>query len=220
MFINSLILAISSSIDSLGIGITYGIKNTKITFLAKIVLFIISFSISIVSIWFGNGLKYILPDFIVRNLGGCILVAMGFFIFFQSFKKNKKDFSNPFNQKIDCHSKEEIYSFFIKFLGITIKIIKNPSYSDLDKSNTIDSKEALFLGLALSLDSFCIGIGFSMISVYSLFFPFFISFFQLIFLNLGIFLGNKLYNFKKIPDNIWSIVSGILLVIIGIVKLI
>ena len=31
MFINSLILAISSSIDSLGIGITYGIKNTKIT---------------------------------------------------------------------------------------------------------------------------------------------------------------------------------------------
>ena len=92
MFINSLILAISSSIDALGIGITYGIKNTRITFLAKIVLFIIAFAVSIISIWFGNGLKYILPDFIVRNLGGCILVAMGFFMFFQSFKKNKKIF--------------------------------------------------------------------------------------------------------------------------------
>ena len=35
MLINSIILAISSSIDSLGIGITYGIKNTKISSKAK-----------------------------------------------------------------------------------------------------------------------------------------------------------------------------------------
>ena len=33
MIINSLILAVSSSIDSLGLGITYGIKNTKISFM-------------------------------------------------------------------------------------------------------------------------------------------------------------------------------------------
>ena len=45
MFINSLILALSSSIDSLGIGITYGIKNTRISYMAKIVLFVISFLI-------------------------------------------------------------------------------------------------------------------------------------------------------------------------------
>ena len=45
MLINSIILAVSSSIDSLGIGITYGMKNTKISYLAKIVLFVISFSI-------------------------------------------------------------------------------------------------------------------------------------------------------------------------------
>ena len=45
MFINSLILALSSSIDSLGIGITYGIKNTRISYMAKIVLFVISFFI-------------------------------------------------------------------------------------------------------------------------------------------------------------------------------
>ena len=56
-------------------------------------------------------------------------------------------------------------------LRITIKIIKNPISSDLDKSNTIDSKEALFLGLALSLDSYCIGIGFSMINSFSFFIP-------------------------------------------------
>ena len=50
MFINSLILALSSSIDSLGIGITYGIKNTRISYMAKIVLFVISFFISFLSV--------------------------------------------------------------------------------------------------------------------------------------------------------------------------
>ena len=35
MFISSLILAISSSIDSLGIGITYGLKNTRVSLLVK-----------------------------------------------------------------------------------------------------------------------------------------------------------------------------------------
>ena len=115
---------------------------------------------------------------------------------------------------------KKIYSFFIKFLGITIKIIKNPSSSDFDKSNTIDSKEALFLGLALSLDSFCIGIGFSMLNTFSILFPLFISCFQLFFLNFGIYCGKKLYSFSKLPDNIWSTISGILLIVIGLCKMI
>ena len=38
-----LFLAISSSIDSFGIGITYGIRNTKISNSAKLILFVISF---------------------------------------------------------------------------------------------------------------------------------------------------------------------------------
>ena len=41
MVLNYLFLAISSSIDSLGIGLTYGIKNTKITILAKLIIFIV-----------------------------------------------------------------------------------------------------------------------------------------------------------------------------------
>ena len=111
-------------------------------------------------------------------------------------------------------------SFFIKCLGITIKIIKNPNSSDLDKSNVIDSKEALFLGLALSLDSFCIGIGFSMLNTFSIIFPLLTSCFQLFFLSLGNYFGKKLYSLNKLPDNIWSTISGILLIIIGFCKMI
>ena len=168
MLLNCLFLAISSSIDSLGIGITYGIKNTKITLFAKFILFLVAFTISTISIYFGNILKYFLPDFIIDYLGSFILIFMGFFMCFQALRNNKKDCK--ISSDTNLNDTEKIYSFFIKCLGITIKIIKNPTSSDLDKSNTIDSKEALFLGLALSLDSFCIGIGFSMINTFSIYF--------------------------------------------------
>ena len=220
MLLNCLFLAISSSIDSLGISITYGIKNTKITIGAKSILFFISFIISIISIYFGNLLKFIFPDFLIHYLGAFLLILMGLFMCFQSLKKSKRDDIVKNSKNLEMSDTEKIYSFFIKCLGITIKIIKNPSSSDLDKSNIIDSKEALFLGLALSLDSFCIGIGFSMLNTFSIIFPLLTSCFQLFFLSLGNYCGKKLYSFSKLPDNIWSTISGILLIMIGFCKII
>lgn len=221
---SSLILAISSSIDSLGIGITYGIKNTKISYISKVILFIISFFTTIISIWFGDTLKNIFSESIAKIFGSSILIMIGFFMFFQTLKKDEKDtkYCNNDLSKLDIlntKNEQKIFSFFIKFLGITIKIIKNPSSSDFNNSNLIDPKEAFFLGLALSIDSFCIGIGGSIIGINSTIFPLLISIFQLIFLSIGNYLGHKLTNYSKIPNNIWSILSSILLITIGIFKI-
>lgn len=200
-----------------GIGITYGIKNTKISNLGKIVIFIISFFTTLISVYLGNIMEFILPNFITKYLGNFIFILIGIFICFQSFRKDTIDNNN---NNLNCKNatKKKTYSFFIKFLGITIKIIKDPVNSDLDKSNKIDSKEALFLGLALSIDSICIGIGSSIIGINNLLFPFMISFFQILFLSLGSLLGKKINKICNLPQNIWSITSGILLIILGILK--
>lgn len=219
MLINSLVLALSSSIDSLGIGITYGIKNTKISVLAKLVLLLISFSISVLSVWFGDMIKNIFPDFITKLIGNIILIGMGIFVCYQAFRKEPST-SKTLPSDLIYDYDEKIYSFFIDFLGITIKIIKNPKYSDLDSSNSIDGKEALFLGFALSLDCFCIGSCGSILGVNSFLFPLFISVFQLAFLSLGNLLGKKLHSLNHLPDNVWSIFSGILLISIGFLRLI
>lgn len=219
MFLHALILTISSSIDSLGIGITYGIRKTTISFIAKIILFAIAFIVSVISIWIGGTLKDIFSPNIIGYIGSFILILIGIFIFLQSIKnKNISDKNINKSLRKELNEQQKIYSFFIKCLGITVQILKNPTSSDFDKSNTIDAKEAVFLGLALSLDSFGVGMSFGMIENFTFYFPLFISLFQLFFLNFGNLLGKKLSNFSRIPENFWSIISGILLIIIGLIR--
>ncbi len=220
MLINSIILALSSSIDSLGIGITYGLKNTRISGFAKIVLFTISFLISIVSVWCGDVIKNIFSDFVTKLIGNSILILMGIFVCFQALRKDDLSEVETAPSELITDYEEKIYSFFIDFLGITIKIIKNPTSSDLDDSNSIDAKEALFLGFALSLDCFCIGACGSVLGLNSFLFPLFISIFQLAFLSLGNILGKKLHHLNNLPNNIWSVISGTLLILIGITRFI
>lgn len=190
--LNSLILSISSSIDSLGIGITYGIKNTKISSIGKIILIIISILITYLSIYFGNILQNIFPNTLTRFIGNFILILMGTYICFKALKKQDNNYN----------------------------IFNNPISSDFDNSQTIDSKEAIFLAIALSLDSLCIGIGASISDINLKMFPFFVAIFQLFFLNIGTFLGIHINKFYKLPQNTWSLISGLLLIIIGFAKLI
>lgn len=50
MLLNCILLALSVSIDSLGIGISYGIKHTKISKISNFTLFSISFIVTSLSI--------------------------------------------------------------------------------------------------------------------------------------------------------------------------
>ena len=213
MLFNYLILALSVSIDSFGIGITYGLKNTIISKSAKIILFFLSITITGLSLCFGNILNQILPSYFTNLIGSLLLVGMGLWIIYQSFNHTK-------NITYSKQSEEKIYQFFIKFLGITIQIIRNPISSDLDCSKKIDVKEALYLGIALSLDSICVGICSSVIGFNSAIFPLLVALFQLFFLSIGRFLGVRIASVCKIPENIWNILSGILLICIGISKII
>lgn len=230
MLLTTILLAISSSIDSLGIGITYGIKNTEISFKGKLVIFFISFIITLISLYFGSIIKTILPWYISDYLGSFIFILIGILICFGALRKDKKNDEDKSNN-IDAISDKiedkymnkdcvKTYSFFIKFLGITIKIIKDATSSDLDNSNKIDSKEALFLSIALSIDSICLGIGGGIIDINNYIFPVLIGLFQIFFLSLGTFLGRKIYKFSNLPNNIWSIISGILLISLGVLKVI
>lgn len=208
MFFSILILAISLSIDSLGVGITYGVRNTQIPLVPKLILFFISFLAVLLSVFIGNILLKILPIAFSKVFGTFLLIAMGLFVIYQAKNKKTKQILKP-----------KVYNFFIKSLGITIKIIRNPLNSDLDGSKIIDCMEAIYLGIALSIDSICTGIGISMLGMNSLLFPCMVSACQIAFLSLGNTLGKKIKSASLLPENSWSLLSGALLILIGLLKL-
>ena len=95
-------MAISSSIDSLGIGITYGLKNTKLTKIDKLILFIISIIITLCSGFIGNVLKLLLKDILLKIIGSLILIIMGLFIIIQT---NNREYSFDFDNSNDINYK-------------------------------------------------------------------------------------------------------------------
>ncbi len=209
-----LFLALSLSIDSIGIGITYGLRNTYIPLLSKLILFLISVIFTTIALLLGNLITYILPDNIANYIGSFILVFIGFWILFQIFHSSKND-----NVNLENINKDKIYTLFIKFLGITIQIIKHPNSSDFDNSKIIDFREAFFLGIALSIDSISVSIGSGITGMNSFLFPLLVATFHIAFLFLGSFLGKKISGINLIPDYICNVISGVLLVLIGVSRL-
>lgn len=172
-----LFIAFFMNIDSLGIGISYGLKNTKFTLLPNLIVTFVSLVISSTALLIGKGLAGIFPDTVSNAIGCIILAGMGLWIIF--------------------HPTDE---------------------ADFDDSNSIDKKEALFLGLALSLDSIGVGIGLSSMGYASIWFPIFNAIFNLIFLNMGKLCGKHIKKRLSIPDFVWNLLAGTLLIGIGIFR--
>ena len=191
--LSSLILfAITLSIDSLGVGITYGIRNIKVGTYEKLILFTMSFIIVLFSSSIGLIFLNFLPESFSNILGGFSLALMGIWIIWQTLKEDT---------------------------GV-VEILKDPSLSDFDGSQTIDSKEAIYLGFAMSADSLICGIGLSMMSNFSMLFPILVATFQLLFLSSGIVLGKKIKSISSFSPAIWSRIAGILLILLSIIKII
>lgn len=129
---------------------------------------------------------------------------MGIWMLYQALRKKEK--------------KE--YKFNIKFLDITIKIIRNPSSSDLDGSKLIDTKEAFYLSFALSIDAMAVALG-GNIKNYTIFiYPILATILQLMALFSGSFLVKKIKKLSHIPENIWGVIAGCILIFIGIIRII
>lgn len=202
-----IILSLSLSIDALGIGISYGMKDINIPIVSKIIISAQSFLIIALSLFMGNKIFQILPSYVGKYTGTIILLSMGIFMIFQGISSKKE-------------KQETTKIFSIKQWGITVKIIKSPPICDFNRSKKIEPKEAIYLGLALSLDSLGVSLGSGISGKFSIFLPLFAVIFQSLFMQMGVYSGKKIKGISKLSENIWVIISGSLLILIGILKFI
>ncbi|WP_409302111.1 sporulation membrane protein YtaF [Peribacillus sp. SCS-155] len=207
MWLQLLFLAFAVSIDSFGVGLTYGLKKMKIS-VASIAVIACCSAISLgVSMTIGEMISRFFSAVTAEKIGGSILIFIGCWVVYQYFRPEK--------QMEEKHEKTLI-NLEIKSLGLVINILRKPLTADFDKSGAINGIEAFMLGLALSLDAFGAGIAAAMIGIS----PIILS---IISASMsGLFIWGGVQSGKLLAENHLirkiTFLPGVLLIIIGVIK--
>lgn len=202
-----LLYILSVNLDSLGVGISYGIRKIHIPCGASVLIALCSVFYAAAAIFSGSLLTRVFPPWLGKALGSGILFALGAWTCVSAFRPDTQKKRAP-----------KTRSFAIRPLGLTISIARDPVVCDFDGSRRIDPGEALYLALALSLDSIGVGIGAGLSGIGAWFLPPLIGLLQFAFLTLGSLLGKRLRQVARIPHQFWTVLSGALFLLLALLR--
>lgn len=133
-----LALTFSSSIDNLGVGISYGIRNIRISHFSNLIISVICFLFSWAGIYFGLWLSKILPGIMPVVIGSFLLVVIGIRIVLLAIPR----------KAVAEEVEGEVASTEIN--GLT---------KNIGESGGIGFVESIFLGVGLSANALTNGLG-------------------------------------------------------------
>lgn len=204
-----LFFSIALNLDALGIGISYGIRKITIPFLSMIIICMVSMSAISFSMAMGHMMGHYIPARMVKDLGGGILLLLGIWAIIQYFcQAGGNDTPPPELNETTAQLLE------LHFMGLVIRILKQPHLIDIDNSGIISGNEALLLGLALSVDALTAGIAISLLGYRILNTAVCIGAGQFLFLNCGA-LGGKQLEKAGILKSL-AILPGLILIVLGL----
>ncbi|MCF8011146.1 MAG: sporulation membrane protein YtaF [Clostridiales bacterium] len=200
--------ALALNMDAFGAGTAYGIRNIRLPFTSLLIISCMSAAAISVSMLAGNVVSQFVSETTAHRLGGIMLVAVGIWIILQSLQEKQKS----------RDTEKALMQIHIRPLGLVIQVLQEPIKADLDKSGEISSREALILGLALSMDAFAAGLAVSMLG-----FPIWLTALivgtgHLVLTYAGLALGNGVIN-SIIGKHLGSAIPGLILIILGIFKI-
>jgi putative sporulation protein YtaF len=216
MILSIVLLSISLSLDAFGIGIIYELRKIRIPLMSKIIISFFSVLYASIALFVGNSLSTLLSPTFSKFLGIIILVSIGLMMIFQSLGTEQSACQNKLKKLPESRT---LIKIVIKSLGLSIHVIRNPIDGDLDNSGTIDKKESILLGFALSLDAIGVVIGSTLSGFSSKLIPIAVGVSQLIFIYLGTFVGRKLSEKTNINKKLISLLPGIMLIILGLIRI-
>lgn len=151
-----LLLVLSVSIDSFIASISYGSSKIKIPIISALIVDIISSSMLGFSLIFGSFIQNYISINAAKLISFMILFFLGFYRLFEgllkSYINNKTKDSTPLQ-------------FKLLDLNFVLQVYANETKADIDKSKVLSYKEAIYLSVALSLDSIAVGFGSSLILI-------------------------------------------------------
>jgi putative sporulation protein YtaF len=209
-FLTVLLFAVALSTDGFLAGVAYGAKQIKMPVRSLIIISFISITVLLVSMYLGKFIcRFITPHQAMVG-GALILMLMGAYYLVDAMRRN-------FNELHDVPEDKPVMVLNIKFLGVIIQILREPSSADADASGEITGYEAVLLGIALSMDSLAAGVGLAL-SGHNIFMTALsVGMVQFLLVSIGIMLGSTLDSarFKKIAANL----PGLILILVGFAKI-
>ena len=202
-----LLLIVALSVDAFAAGFAYGADKVKIPPLSAVIVALFSDALLIGSLFLGNLFKAYIPPTLTTLLSFTILFLIGAIKLFDSSIK-KKIRNNQFNRKELCLS--------CKNLHFILTIYARPEEANTTDVEVLSPKEALSLGLALSLDSAAAGLG-AASGDFSLLLTALLTF----LIGIGAVLGGCLLgrHLSAKSEFNFSIIGGILLLLLAFSKL-
>ncbi|MEK5060404.1 MULTISPECIES: MntP/YtaF family protein [unclassified Paenibacillus] len=228
-----LMLAFALSLDGFGIGITYGLRKMKIPWLSIVIISVCSGLVIGLSMQLGVLLSHLVSPDVASYIGAIILIGMGAWSLIQSLRASAQPGQEETvngapvteeqewdedEQHIMKESKKTVFLLEIQKWGIVIQILKKPSAADMDDSGSISGYEAMWLGIALSLDAFGAGLGAALLGLPPLLTSVMIALFSGTFLVLGLRAGFRFASASWIRS--FTALPAVMLIIMGLLKLI
>jgi putative sporulation protein YtaF len=215
-FVSLLVLAFAVSLDSFGVGITYGMRKVIIPIRSIVIIALCSGMMIFIAMGIGEGITYFISERMAELLGGGILLVIGLWALY-NITSSRDSQETPNHVPGEKEKKKKVWTIELKKLGIMIQILRTPMAADIDRSGVITSMEAFFLGVALALDAFGAGIGAALMGYSPWVTVVLISSMSCLFIFLGMRFG------EYFSDRAWikrvSYVPAILLITLGIMKM-
>lgn len=204
--LESLLLVLSLCVDALVASFAYGTNKIKIPVVSSIVLTSISTLFLMISISLGSLIHGLISETLAQTICFITLFLLGFLRIFEGLLKNY------LNKKSLCPHNIEVTLFNFK---LVLNVYADVTLADLDHSKVLSIKEALYLGIALSLDSLIVGFGAALAPISFVEVTFFSIIFNLLAIAIGSFIGSKCAE-KLDIDLSW--LSGVILIILALLK--
>ncbi len=147
---------------------------------------------------------------VAGELGALMIVAIGIWVIVY-----KTSTSNSLSAAIPVI---KTYSVPIKALSCVVQITKEPSAADFDANDFISTKEAMVLGLTLSFNCIATGVGAGLTGMDPLSSGISVFIFSMITISVGYLIGWKTASDRF--EHLSQVISGMVLIIIGIHELI
>ncbi|MGE7932535.1 sporulation membrane protein YtaF [Viridibacillus arvi] len=199
-----LAFAFSSSIDNLGVGISYGIRKITIRFDKNLLIAFICFLMSMGGITFGVWLSTILPGMLPVIFGAFVLFVIGIRIILLAKPRNKGIL--PVDSTNEVQSK--------RFQDV----LRNPEKANLDKSGEIGWWESVLLGVALSANALTNGLGAGLLGLSPLAISITAAIGSFVTVWAGVKLGSKVADVRIgsfTLGQFGTIISGVIIIVVA-----